>query len=126
MLPLVLALDAVVGFFVLVLKLSVKLAMFPATQTLLMCLGMLFVDLVMDVIVTLIELIMLPVVPTVPIVFMGAGGACQGQRRQYSNRRDYQFTHFTLQLLGSRLIQSQNAMVVASATADRKFAASLS
>ena len=99
MLPLVLALDAVVGFFVLVLKLSVKLAMFPATQTLLMCLGMLFVDLVMDVIVTLTELVMLPVVPTVPIVFMGAGGACQGQRRQYSNRRDYQFTHFNLQLL---------------------------
>ena len=31
-----------------------------------------------------------------------------------------------LYVLGSRLIQSQNAMVVASATADRKFAASLS
>ena len=36
MLPLVLALNPVVGFFVLVLKLSVKLAMFPGTQALLM------------------------------------------------------------------------------------------
>lgn len=68
MLPPVLALQAVIGFVMQILKIAVELTMLPWAETLLMGLVMFLVELVMDIVVTLVETVVLPVVPALPVL----------------------------------------------------------
>ena len=65
MLILVLPLDLLVGMLMLVLELLVELGMLVRVEALSMCLRMLFLKLVVNVGMLLVEMIMLPLVPPV-------------------------------------------------------------
>lgn len=93
MLTLVLAGYPIVGIVVLVLKLFVELAMLPRRQSLFVCLGMFFVEPIMNVIVPLVEPVMLMIMATFPAIVLRCRGRCSSQYRQCTKGSDGQFTH---------------------------------
>ena len=94
MLPPVLALESVIGFIVLILKIAVELTMFPRAETLLMGLVMFFVELIVNIVMALVEPVVLPVVSALPV--LGHRGRRKTEKCDRAGCGKYHFTHVIL------------------------------